>query len=82
MMRRYYCSKCFKAMLGVNKVTQDNPPLVWRMIPVLNFDDADLKNQDQLDPWLYKEYNLSNEEIKFIEETVNPQSGANNPVDV
>lgn len=82
VMERYYCSKFFRAMLGVNKVTQDNPPSVWRMIPLLNFDAADLKDQKRLDPWLYREYDLSEEEIKFIEENVNPQDGANNTIDV
>lgn len=68
---KYIKTKFSRALLGVNKATQHNPKSVWRSIPLQDFTNqsdidwnASIKN---IDRQLYKKYNLSNEEIEFIE---------------
>ena len=61
-------------MLGIKKVTQHNAVPVWGNIPLQDF----TKNSDidwsesipEIDQQLYKKYELSNEEITFIEKKV------------
>ena len=76
---KYLKGKFSRAMLGVLKVTQNNKTKdVWSKIPLQNFK----KNSDidwtrpipEIDQQLYKKYNLSEEEIKFIEEKVKPMA--------
>ena len=61
-------------MLGILKVTQHNPRSTWAYVPLQNFkNDSDIdwsKNIHEIDGQLYKKYNLSDGEIKFIEEHV------------
>lgn len=60
--------------LGILKVTQNGNKPVWKMIPLQNFtssSDIDwLQSIANIDKQLYKKYNLSDEEIHFIETTV------------
>lgn len=72
----YLNTKFLRCLLGILKKTQDNPPSVWAYIPVQNFTaisdiDWDLP-LSEIDKILYKKYNLSEEEIDFIETTVKP----------
>lgn len=70
----YIKTKFARCMLGVLKVTQDNPAEKWRYVPLQDF----TKNSDidwsesipNIDQQLYKKYGLSNEEITFIETNV------------
>lgn len=68
---KYLKSKFSRAMLGVLKVTQDNDREVWRMVPLQDFSDkSDIdwsKSIKEIDQQLYKKYDLSDEEIDFIE---------------
>ncbi len=68
---KYIASKFARCMLGVLKVTQDNPPDKWEMIPMQNFatsSDIDWsKSIHEIDLQLYRKYGLSEEEIAFIE---------------
>ncbi len=61
-------------MLGILKVTQDNTPEKWKYIPVQDFtSNSDIdwtKSISEIDQQLYKKYNLSKDEIKFIETKV------------
>jgi hypothetical protein len=61
-------------MLGVLKVTQDNPKSVWKNVPLQDFtkkSDIDWsKSISEIDRQLYKKYGLSNHEINFIETRV------------
>lgn len=61
-------------MLGILKITQDNNRDTWRMIPMQDFSnssDIDWSTSiAEIDKQLYKKYNLSNEEIDFIETKV------------
>lgn len=70
----YVRTKFFRALLGVKKVTQDNSKSVWNMIPLQDFtssSDIDwAQSIANIDQQLYKKYNLSDEEINFIETNV------------
>ena len=71
---KYIKSKFARAMLGVKKVTQDNPKSVWDCVPLQDFtpnSDIDwTKSVAEIDQQLYKKYNLTEDEIKFIETKV------------
>ena len=61
-------------MLGILKITQDNPVSVWRFVPLQDFtssSDIDWSQSiENIDQQLYKKYNLSQNEIDFIESKV------------
>lgn len=58
-------------MLGVLKITQDNPPDKWKYVPMQDFtanSDIDWsKSIAEIDKQLYKKYCLDEQEIEFIE---------------
>lgn len=71
---KYIKSKFARCMLSVLKVTQNNPRDTWSKIPLQDFSyDSDIdweKTLSEIDMQLYKKYNLSDEEIDFIETNV------------
>lgn len=71
---KYVKSKFARTMLGILKITQDNTPEKWRLVPIQNFtSDSDIdwsKSIPEIDQQLYKKYNLTKEEIDFIETKV------------
>ena len=74
---KYIMSKFARTLLGTLKVTQGNKnSWVWSNIPLQNFtnkSDIDWsKPVAEIDKQLYKKYNLTQEEINFIERTVKP----------
>lgn len=73
---RYVKSKFARTMLGILKITQDNPKDKWQKVPLQDFtQNSDItwsKSISEIDQQLYKKYNLSKEEIAFIEEKVQP----------
>lgn len=73
---KYIKSKFLRAILGIKKVTQDNPASVWAYVPLQDFTEkSDIdwsKSVSEIDKQLYKKYNLSEEEITFIETKVSP----------
>ncbi|OWK97087.1 hypothetical protein AP75_13120 [Kaistella haifensis DSM 19056] len=73
---KYIKSKFLRTMLGVLKVTQDNNKDVWKYVPLQNFtknSDVDWsKSVQEIDLQLYRKYNLTEEEIEFIEESIKP----------
>ena len=72
----YIKTKFCRALLSTLKVTQDNPKSVWKNIPIQDFTEkSDIdwsKTISEIDHQLYKKYNLSDEEIGFIESMVKP----------
>ena len=64
----------FIFLFGTLKITQDNNRNTWRMIPMQDFSsssDIDWSTSiANIDKQLYKKYNLSDEEINFIETKV------------
>lgn len=67
----YLKTRFSRSLLFVLKVTQDNLPAVWRFIPKQDFtptSDIDWsKPIAAIDQQLYKKYDLTPDEIKFIE---------------
>lgn len=68
---KYIKSKFLRTMLGVLKITQDNTKAVWHYIPLQDFtvnSDIDwIQSVADIDRQLYQKYDLSPEEIAFIE---------------
>lgn len=71
---KYLKTRFARTLLGVLKVTQDNDREVWRMVPLQDFTSASdidwTKSIHEIDLQLYRKYNLSKEEIDFIETNV------------
>ena len=71
---KYIKGKFSRAMLGILKITQDNTKETWRKVPIQDFtpsSDVDWSQSiENIDQQLYKKYNLSQEEIDFIESKV------------
>lgn len=62
----YLKTKFFRALILAAKISQDAPSKTYRFVPI----------QDFTKPWtdaeLYDKYNLTNDEIDFIETTIKP----------
>lgn len=71
---KYIKTKFARTMLGILKITQDNDREVWRYVPLQDFtlsSDIDWsKSVAEIDHQLYAKYELSDEEINFIESHV------------
>lgn len=68
---KYVKSKLARLMLGILKVTQAITPGKWKYVPLQDFtstSDIDWsKSIPEIDQQLYKKYDLTPDEIKFIE---------------
>lgn len=75
-LQKYLKTKFLRTMLGILKITQDNSPKTWSKVPLQDFTvNSDInwsKSISEIDKQLYKKYNLSKEEIDFIETRVKP----------
>ena len=75
---KYIKSKFVRALLGILKITQDNPPEKWRFVPLQDFTPSSDIDWSQsiadIDRQLYAKYGLDDEEIKFIESHVKEMS--------
>jgi hypothetical protein len=73
---KFIKSKFLRLLLGSLKVTQHNIKAVWQNIPIQDFtknSDIDWnKSIEEIDNQLYHKYNLTIEEIKFIESMIKP----------
>ena len=71
---KYIKSRFCRVMLGVLKVTQNGKKEVWNCVPLQNFlDYTEIdweKSIKEIDQQLYKKYQLTEEEINFIETNV------------
>ena len=72
----YMKTKFHRALLGTLKVTQDVTKDKWNNVPLQDFsENSDIdwsKSIAEIDQQLYKKYNLTQEEIDFIEKNVVP----------
>ncbi len=72
----YIRTKFFRYIVSIRKRTQDNPSSVFQFVPLQDFtsnNDIDWsKSVAEIDKQLYAKYNLSEKEISFIEEMINP----------
>ena len=68
---KYVKSKFARTLLGVLKITQDNPPDKWKYVPMQDFtssSDIDWSQSvAEIDVQLYRKYGLDDKEISFIE---------------
>ena len=68
---KYIKSKFARTALGILKITQDNNKATWKYVPLQDFtpnSDIDWsKSIPEIDQQLYKKYDLTPDEIKFIE---------------
>ena len=73
---KYVKSKFARCLLGTLKATQHNPKDTWANVPMQDFTEkSDIdwsKSVDEIDAQLYKKYNLSDEEIDFIDTMIKP----------
>ncbi len=71
---KYVKTKFARCLLGVLKVTQENPPDRWRYVPLQDFTPSSKidwsKTVGETDRRLYEKYGLSKKEINFIETRV------------
>lgn len=71
---KYIKTKFARALLGLLKITQDNSPETWKYVPLQDFSpSSDInwsKSIAEIDQQLYKKYDLSEDEIAFIESHV------------
>lgn len=71
---KYIKGKFARIMLGILKITQHNTAEKWLYVPLQDFtpnSDIDWsKSIEDIDQQLYKKYNLSQDEIDFIESKV------------
>ncbi len=71
---KYIKTKFARVLLGVLKTTQDITPEKWKCVPLQDFTSSSDINWSatiaDIDKQLYKKYNLSEEEINFIETKV------------
>lgn len=67
----YIKSKFCRALLGVLKITQHNSAEKWKYVPLQDFtahSDIDWsKSVAEIDRQLYRKYDLTADEIEFIE---------------
>ena len=70
-LKRYLKTKFARALMGVLKITQHITPDVWKYVPKQDFTNKSDINWNssikKVDQQLYKKYNLTDEEIDFIE---------------
>ena len=75
---KYIKTKFARAMLGILKIDQHNEKDTWKKVPLQNFtpeSDIDWSvSIAEIDKQLYKKYNLTQEEIDFIESHVKEMS--------
>ena len=71
---KYMKTKFARTLLGVLKITQDLNADKWKYVPLQDFTPASdidwSQSMANIDKQLYKKYNLSKEEIDFIERNV------------
>ena len=73
---KYLRSKFFRYLVSVKKKTQDAARDVYQFVPLQDFtSNSDIdwsKSIEEIDAQLYAKYNLSDEEISFIESMIKP----------
>ena len=73
---KYIKTKFVRALLGTLKTTPDNKKRTWLNVPLQDFTEhSDIdwsKSIPEIDQQLYHKYNLSDEEIAFIEKMIKP----------
>lgn len=72
----YIKTRFFRYLVSVKKKTQNGPRGVYQFVPLQDFtSNSDIdwtKSVDEIDAQLYAKYNLTHEEIAFIESMIKP----------
>ena len=75
-LTKYFKTKFARFMHGIAKASHDASRTTYRFVPVQDFtDNSDIdwsKSIHEIDKQLYKKYNLSEEEINYIESMIRP----------
>jgi hypothetical protein len=75
---KYFTTKFARFQHSVGKASQDATSKTYKFLPLQNFNsDSDIdwtKPISEIDKQLYKKYNLSDEEISFIESMIKPMA--------
>lgn len=73
---KYMYTKFFRFMVGILKTSQNITQIVYNFVPTQDFTDkSDIdwsKDIEDIDKQLYKKYNLSEDEINYIENKIKP----------
>ena len=73
---KYIKTKFFRTLVSIQKQTQHTTKKAYRFVPLQDFTDkSDIdwsKSIPEIDQQLYKKYNLTEEEINFIESKIKP----------
>lgn len=75
---KYIYTKFFRILVSAIKITQSAPSRVYKSVPLQDFttnSDIDwTKFIPEIDQQLYKKYQLSAEEVAFIESMIKPMA--------
>lgn len=75
-LKKYMTGKFFRFMVGILKTSQNITQTVYEFVPMQDFtSNSDIdwnKTIPEIDKQLYAKYNLSEDEIVFIEEKIKP----------
>ena len=73
-LQKYMKTKFLRYMVSILKVSQNVTQVVYQFVPLLDFtENSDINwnlSVKEIDTQLYKKYNLSNEEISYIESRI------------
>lgn len=73
---KYLKSRFLRVVVSSVKITQDALSRVYKFVPIQDFSEtSDIdwsKDVDNIDHQLYSKYNLSDEDVAFIERMINP----------
>ncbi len=73
---KYLKSKFLRVLVSAIKISQSAPNKVYRFVPMQNFTSVSDINWncaiEEIDEQLFRKYNLSDEEIKYINDKVKP----------
>ena len=76
---KYIKTKFFRFLVSIKKKTQNGPRGVYQFVPMQDFTvNSDIywgQSVSDIDKQLYKKYNLTQEEIDFIESMIRPMEG-------
>ena len=67
-LQSYYCTKFFRFLVSIRKITQDSLRSTYTWVPMQNW------NQKWTDSALYDKYGLTKNEIEYIESVIKPMN--------
>lgn len=72
----YFKTKFFRALVGIKKQDQSASRSIYEYVPLQDFSSSSdidwSKPVSDIDSQLYSKYDLSDEEIEFIEQNIQP----------